>query len=83
MRVRLSRRCLLETWADASAIRSVRGPDGVAPKVPAAGLAARFVRRASRQGFAMEWLKRGSSTNSRNQGCPPRFHHDQGGTMEW
>ena len=44
----------------------------MALKVPAAGVSwLAFVRRASRSGFATEWLKRGSSTDSPQAGVPP------------
>jgi hypothetical protein len=42
--------------------------------VPAAGVSRlAYVRRASRSGFATEWLKRGSSTDSQQAGVPPWF----------
>jgi hypothetical protein len=75
----VSPKCLLENvgrrCGESVAFRS---PCGVAHEVPAAGVnRLAFVRRASRTGFATEWLKRGSSTNSLQAGVEGHQNLDQ------
>jgi len=41
-----------------------------------------FERRASRTGFATEWLKEDRAQTVCKQECPPWSHHNQGGSYE-
>jgi hypothetical protein len=66
-------------WKMLQLIRSIERSMRDGSQVPATGTRRLAVeRRASCQGFATEWLKRGSSTERPQAGVPPWFQHNQG-----